>query len=295
VTDLWARLARVGVAPLLLGATVLFLVSVPAAWRLALTLRFLHHPTGIARLWVITNVGTFFNQFLPAGMGGDAVRIWYIHRDGVPARVALSSMVVDRAAGIMALLGGVLAGLLLVGSNQRGVSAAQLLQVGSVFAALLGIALTVDLWSGPLLRAQAVARLVERIPSGPRISRGLVWAASSSRKVLLSWPTGALALALSVGNFLMSSWAAFYLAHAVGLTISFQLVFFLFPLVLLVSMLPVSLGGWGVREGAMVVLFGMVGTPPGDALAVSVLYGVCSIVSALPGGLAWLAVAHRRR
>jgi uncharacterized protein (TIRG00374 family) len=90
----------------------------------------------------------------------------------------------------------------------------------------------------------------------------------------------------------MASTAAYLLASAVGVNADFFTVFFLFPIVLLFSMLPVSLGGWGVREGVMVLLFGLVGTPREDALAISVLFGICSTIAGLPGAVAWL-FSHR--
>jgi len=60
----------------------------------------------------------------------------------------------------------------------------------------------------------------------------------------------------------------------------------------LVSMIPISFGGWGVREGAMVVFFGLVGVPAADALAMSILFGLAALVAGLPGGVLW--VVQRR-
>jgi uncharacterized membrane protein YbhN (UPF0104 family) len=59
--------------------------------------------------------------------------------------------------------------------------------------------------------------------------------------------------------------------------------------VALVANLPISVGGWGVRETAMITLFGMIGVPAGATLVLSVQLGLLSLVVALPGGLLWLA------
>jgi hypothetical protein len=53
-------------------------------------------------------------------------------------------------------------------------------------------------------------------------------------------------------------------------------------------MLPISVGGWGVREGAAIGLFGLVGVSSADALAWSILLGLAGIVAAIPGSLLWL-------
>jgi hypothetical protein len=62
----------------------------------------------------------------------------------------------------------------------------------------------------------------------------------------------------------------------------------LVPLVVLVSMLPVSVAGWGVREGAMVVALGAVGVDRATALTTSVLFGLALAATGIPGGLLWL-------
>ena len=59
--------------------------------------------------------------------------------------------------------------------------------------------------------------------------------------------------------------------------------------VALTQLLPVSLAGWGVREAALVVALGSFGIPAEGALAISILMGLCMILTGLPGGLIWLA------
>lgn len=60
------------------------------------------------------------------------------------------------------------------------------------------------------------------------------------------------------------------------------------PLVILLTILPISFAGWGVREGAMVGLFAMSGASKEAIMAVSIAYGVILIASSLPGFFAWI-------
>ena len=60
------------------------------------------------------------------------------------------------------------------------------------------------------------------------------------------------------------------------------------PLILLVSMAPISIAGWGVREGAMIVALALVGVSDGDALALSVLFGLALLVIGVIGGVVWI-------
>jgi hypothetical protein len=66
------------------------------------------------------------------------------------------------------------------------------------------------------------------------------------------------------------------------------------PSVLLLATVPVSVAGWGVREGAMVATFGLLGVPAGGAAAASVLFGMGMVITALPGGLFWFLNPDRR-
>ena len=67
------------------------------------------------------------------------------------------------------------------------------------------------------------------------------------------------------------------------------------PLVTLIMVIPISIAGWGIREGAMVVGLGYLGVIPESALALSVLYGLLLLTIALPGGLIWLVRDSQRQ
>ena len=84
------------------------------------------------------------------------------------------------------------------------------------------------------------------------------------------------------------------LALALGINITLLDCLVLVPPVMLVTTLPISIAGWGVREGAMVAAFGFVGVPAQESLLLSLLFGVLGIVVALPGGLIWLAGGGKR-
>ncbi len=84
-------------------------------------------------------------------------------------------------------------------------------------------------------------------------------------------------------------------ARGTGISLSFFNCLLIVPTVMLVTTIPISIAGWGVRESAMVAGFGLIGMAPGDALALSVLYGLFTILIALPGGVVWLVTRPRGR
>jgi hypothetical protein len=90
-----------------------------------------------------------------------------------------------------------------------------------------------------------------------------------------------LVLALSCAVHLTGFAAVAVLAAGIGVEIPTAELFTVMPLVALLSAIPVSLGGWGVREGSMVIAFSMLGVGAEETIAISVLYGLSGIVSAL--------------
>jgi uncharacterized membrane protein YbhN (UPF0104 family) len=79
--------------------------------------------------------------------------------------------------------------------------------------------------------------------------------------------TGLLVQLFSVALF-------FVLGRAVGVQLAFLDCLLLVPPALLLSALPVSLAGWGVREGTLAGMFALVGAAPADIVAVSIAYGL---------------------
>ena len=65
------------------------------------------------------------------------------------------------------------------------------------------------------------------------------------------------------------------------------------PPIMLITTLPLSIGGWGIRENAIILGFGLIGIASDAALALSVLLGLIALVTALPGGLVWLLSRER--
>jgi hypothetical protein len=66
------------------------------------------------------------------------------------------------------------------------------------------------------------------------------------------------------------------------------------PPVMLIASLPISISGWGVREGAMMVAFGLLDVPKEAALALSVQFALLGYLAATPGALAWLIEVNAR-
>jgi len=122
------------------------------------------------------------------------------------------------------------------------------------------------------------------------------WIAELSRVAfaLLRSRSGLLLLvALSVGIHLLNVLAIYLISRGLGMEVGIMTMVLLFPPVLLLSLLPISVAGWGVRESAMVVALNLVGVPAYQSIALSICFGLCVLASSLPGGVLWFVTRRK--
>lgn len=218
-------------------------------------------------------VGTFFNQFLPTGIGGDVVRAWAAARDGLGLARAFSSVLVDRALGLLPMLAIGLFALPSAWGHIEPKLRLPMLVIGSLGLAGLVALRWIDR-AADLVR-RALARL---LPAGPPAAVDRILTSFSA------YDRAALVRALGWGTvfavLLIGTNAA--LGRAVGIDRPGLLHWaIVVPLVAMSTIMP-SIGGWGVREALYVSLLA---SQPEAALALSVLFGLLNVLLAGLGGM----------
>ncbi|HYC36877.1 MAG TPA: lysylphosphatidylglycerol synthase transmembrane domain-containing protein [Usitatibacter sp.] len=226
-------------------------------------------------------IGHFFSQALPTAVGGDVVRAWLTTRETGAVGRSVSSVLCDRALAFGVLLLIASAGQLLVGAELRHPALGPLRMV--LWAVTLAAVLT-------LLFGAELARPLARFRAGALIRRVLL----DVRSVLgPPWSLAAIIGVMSLGVQLSILTGVYFLARSLSLPLDLVLCLVMIPPILVATLIPVSIGGWGVREGAMVLGLSMVGVSGEGALALSILYGLGNLVVSIPGGLLWLAARGR--
>lgn len=260
----------------LLAALALYLIGVPLrAYRWQGLLSALRISVPLARLVSLYLVGTFFNNILPTGVGGDVIRAYELTKDGAGAAVAASTVLVDRASGLLVLLAVALISVIF-GYRLVSPDIALLIAVVSL-GSFVGVALLLwdDLWRKVGQRLPRLRRLLLR--------RSLV-NLYRSLKFYRGWPI-ANALLVSVLFNLVLIAVNYLIALAVGVKVSLWYFFLFVPLISFSLMLPVSVSGLGVREGAYVLLFGQAGVTAPLALAMSLAFYALNVLVGLIGGV----------
>jgi uncharacterized membrane protein YbhN (UPF0104 family) len=224
-----------------------------------------------------TLIGTFFNQALPSSVGGDAMRIWLAQRDGVGWRPATYSVIVDRAVGMIVLAMLVVATLpwsYRLISDIQGRCALLLID----FAALAGGIVFL-----------ATSRLGWRWLQTGWQTRDLFACSQIANRVILSARRGPRIGVLSLFIHLLNVTVVWCAVRSIEAPVTFFEVFELIPPVILLTAVPISIAGWGVREASMGLAFGYAGLLAAEGVNVSLLFGATSLLVGALGGLAWIA------
>jgi uncharacterized protein (TIRG00374 family) len=278
--DLVPLLQRVGSIDLILASAAIVVMMAQllvAGWRWAMIGRIIGTKLSREATIRLTLIGQFFNQTLPSAIGGDAVRAWLLSRDGgLSLTKAVSGVFADRVVALILLIA--IVGAMLPAFYTR-VDSPELRASVTALVIATTAGVIVLLLFGPLL-----SRLLRRY----RFTRALAELADDLRLVLMSPGAPAIvAAAIFVHVAVVAS--IWLVAHALAVDVTFVDCLVLVPPIVLVTTLPISIAGWGVRESATVIAFGFVGVTPVDAVALSVVFGLVQIAIGLPGGALWVA------
>lgn len=229
----------------------------------------------------------FAQLFLPPAIGGAAVRTAMSYRAGIPLGVCVNSVVFDR---LVAMTGLVLLGILFMPFVAVSIVAPEALpKAAGIAIASFGAALLIG-WV--LVAWHPLRRLWKKLYATP-LKRSMDTLRTGM--VNLRQPGISLsALAYSISGQIAAIAAVFSLAKGAGIQVGFIDCLLIMPPVMFVSALPVSVAGWGVREGAMVVAFGLLGVSREAALALSIQAALAGYLAATPGALVWLIEMNRR-
>ena len=231
----------------------------------------------LGQIFLVYYASVFFTQILPS-IGGDLVRVMYHRTLGSPIGLMIVSVLIERGLGLGALLILALAFIPLL--DQLDPPRFTVLLVAAVAGGGLAVA-----YGGCAILSWLRGRQVwRRLPQGAQtLISAISWSLTSRTGLSRLIP-------LSLIVHLLSIMCIYLIARAVQVPLTPAAALATGPILLLAQMLPISIGGWGVRESAAVVLFGLAGVDAGSSFLVAVLFGILVTVASLPGAFAWLLV-----
>lgn len=262
-----------------------------SVWATAFLMLLLAQVLSSIRWWILANtlsfpgdwptylgfyyVGMFFNLFLPTGIGGDLFKAHFLSREEGKRFLALFTVVGDRFFGLIAML--------LLGGAAVTLWSGLLPQPFSGFLTMSSLVILVGLAGFPLLQ-RAVRRLWPRV-SGRLEGLFILW---KHPKRLLC------VLGLSFFLQVLGMGAVALLGAGIHIHLPVSFYYASLPLIGIITLIPVSFNGIGVREGAFVYFFGLKGIEAEPALGLGLLFFSLQVALSLAGGIAYAAGVHRR-
>ena len=275
-----SRLAQMRPVWVLLAVAISVVQVAVLAWRWRFTAGCLGVRLSFSAAWREYYLSIFLNQVLPGGVAGDVSRAWRQARAQTrlrePGGPAVRAVIFERmsAQAVMTTVA-VVSLLALPVTADRG---SRLVLVGAgAMAVLIVIAMVVWLRrqsSAQSLWGQVLADLGAAHLSGPVFVAQLV--------------SAMIVVSTYLGTYLVA-------ARAVGVETPSLVLLPLVAPVLMTMLIPVTVAGWGLREGAAAVLWGAVGLTVADGVVVSVAYGLLVLVGSLPGGMFLLMTGSTSR
>jgi len=226
-------------------------------------------------------IATFFNQTLPSTIGGDAARVWLLGRGGAGWRLASYSVLIDRGVGLFALA-------ILVVTCLPWSLALVRDPIGSLALVVIGFS-----GIGGAVVFTAIAFAPKQVMNRWWLTRHLAATAGIAWRLCLSPRAAASVAVLSIAIQFLTVLAVWAAAQSIDAPLEFALALFLVPPVMLIAAIPISIAGWGLREGTMIVAFSYAGLSPDNGLVVSVLFGAASFIVGALGGIVWITSGER--
>jgi uncharacterized membrane protein YbhN (UPF0104 family) len=207
-------------------------------------------------------IGLFFSLLLPTSVGGDVMRVWYLNGDSGRKWAAIATVFLERLNGLLILIAVACLGVVISPVALPWWMSASVWSIAG--AALLALAAT------PLLQQW------QRLPVARREQLKLFQELMRSPKVFVE--STSLSILVQIAGVLIL-WC---LGEALGMNVPIAYYCVLGPLVSLLMLLPISVNGMGVREGATVMLLASVGVDAASALSLAFLWFLVGVaVSAL--------------
>ena len=218
-------------------------------------------------------VGLFFNNFLPTGMGGDVVRIYDVAKYSRQPSASAASVIAERALGSFAQGLIALFGLALGYEMAKSFSAA-------IMALFLGLCLLLLV----LLFGERWARRLN-LPDPFSLKSKALRVLESISFCLRNKPVALWVVCVSLLFHAIVVLINYLIFRALGANVSLVSCFLLIPIISVITLLPISINGLGVREGAYIYFFGRLGLSTMESVAASLLFFFLLTLVSLIGGV----------
>ncbi len=270
-------------AGLLIAAAILYFIGISfIVFRWGILLK--AHGYHISRpfLWQSAFIGWFYNMLLPTGMGGDFYRVYDLHKNkNVPINENISAVAMERIIGTITGI------ILLIISFFLGMfeylSKSTIIALLSMLGLIAGFLMV--LFFPRFFRIDVILRKIRFLSRiRPRLREFHEILVSYRHRLKFIFTSFFCSLAMQ--TIFITSY--YLIGLSMGMNISYRMMLFTFPFASVVTSLPISIGGLGIRENATVFILEIFGASRADATLFSFIVLSIILFNALLGGLVYV-------
>jgi len=277
---IWAELSQLtgkAVCATLALFIISILVATPRLKMLIKTASDTKNPTS-GLLIRFNLIGFFFNTCLPGGVGGDVVKGWLLYKTGITGEQAIAAVTLDRVFGFFILTVFITAGAPIFINISTNKYLNVLIAVMAMLPFLTVLSYILGRWSLNHLKK------IRRGKYGSFVRQIL----NITDRIICNYKILIVILLTSLVNQMILIYIFYLIGSDLGVPLTLKQYFCAVPAALLISMIPISLGGWGLREASFAGIIAVWGTSLEQAVLISLLYGFLQIIAALLGLAVWL-------
>ena len=286
--DLFETIKQVNI-PVLLFAYIFFLLSYILClfrWQMLLKAVNIHLP--LKRTIISFSGGVFFNLFLPSTVGGDFMRSLDLASHTKRPREVVATVLLDRLSGYVGL---VLLALVSICFGWRLVrDASVVLSISLITGLLITILLVlfnnaIYSWINKFMRSPNAGRIISII----RNLHQEIHTFKLNKMVIIKNVT------ISIFVQCLTPVSFFIIARSLGIKIGLVYLFVFLPIISAITLLPISIGGLGLRDATIIFFFAKIGIAKNIAFAMSLLNFSFILATGILGGLIYVFTIHHRR
>jgi hypothetical protein len=278
---LTAKLLSMQWSYLIVCLSLFFLGEILHALRWKILLKCKKIEVSTVKLLYFNFVGLFFNLFFPTAIGGDVIRIYQMSTHSQNTSEAVASVLLDRGVGFFTLL--CVAPIMVIFSTKQ-------METFAFFSPIILLSFTA------MAAIFIFFRLKEPMQKWPSANKNKFYkrimhyydvldAYRSHKKIIL------LAMVISLGMIFLGIFITYLISHGLGLDIPLAYFNIFVPIIFLITMIPISIHGLGLREGAFVFFFAKAGLSVPEALSISLISYVLTLIFGMIGGMGY--IVHR--
>lgn len=226
------------------------------------------------RLFWINSIGSFLGLFLPSSLGTDVVRGYYLMKNNSEKAVSISSVFVDRVLGVFSLL---IMGLIAVFLSEDVLAKYNLREIVVILFALSTISIYI-------FQRNEVNGFLQKINEKfkfKKISENILKLHTSILEYKKYPKVVTISFVITILVQITRVLTYYVIALAFNVEVSIVYFFLFVPLIMIVMMIPITIGGFGLREGTFVAFFTLVGMSINDAVVITFVNSFLDTINTL--------------